>query len=103
MWKIIGGILAILLLAYLGVSFGLIGLVLVQGFHAPALYRMWKKYQQGSTLADVSIPAYSILLVGLVSYAIYGISEGATYYVWGSCLGAAQVGATLWLLQKARF
>jgi len=83
--------------------FGLLGLVLVQAFHAPQLYKLWKRYKTlGSRLDDISATAYSILFVGLLSYTIYGFCTDAWLYVAGSMIGMVQVGATLYMLWTAR-
>jgi len=84
--------------------FGIIGFVCVQIFHVPQLYKLYKRYKTlGSRLDDISATAYSMLFIGLLSYAIYGFGTGApAFYVAGSVIGAVQVGATLYMLWTAR-
>ena len=81
-------------------TFGLLGLILVQGSLLPQLVALVRARRSGVRLVGVSRLFYVILFIGLACYLIYSVSIREPIYIASNIVGLVQTGASLWMVRK---
>ena len=83
-------------MSYITQSFGWVGFVLLQVFYMPQTIRMLKT----KDVTGLSLMAWIILWLGLLSYVVYSIARRDIIFILGNLAGLVQTSLQIGLILK---